>query len=150
VYGRLSFYGPGRVIFGDHVRVGMTVTPWTYDRDAVISVGSHSFINGTRFACASAILIGDRAILADARIMDTDFHSLAIDRHRDGAHVRVERVVLGENVWVAAAVGVLPGTTIGDNSVVGFGAVCSGPYPANALILGNPARMIRSLSEAGL
>src|SRR6185436_4288016 len=47
--GRIVIRGPGKVIFGDDVRVGTTVTPWTYDRDAVISIGSGSFINGASF-----------------------------------------------------------------------------------------------------
>jgi acetyltransferase-like isoleucine patch superfamily enzyme len=143
--GRLWLRGPGRVIFGARVRIGDVVTPWTYDADAVISVGDYSFLNGTRFGCAREIRVGARAILADARLLDTDFHSLAIDRHRDDAPVRVAPVILEDNVWVAAGAGILPGTRIGKNSVVGFGAVCIGEYPANVLIAGNPARVVRGL-----
>lgn len=145
VFGRLDIRGPGRVVFGDDVRVEMTVTPWTGSPDAVITVGSGTFLNGTRFGCVRAITIGPRSILADARLMDTDYHSTRIDRHSPDAPVRVSPVTLGENVWIAAQAGILPGTTIGDNSVVGFGAVCSGSYPANVLIAGNPARVVRDL-----
>lgn len=81
VHGSLSVRGPGRVVFGDNVRVEMYVTPWTYAADAVIRIGDDSFINGTRFGCKSAITVGRRAILADASIMDTDFHSVHADRH---------------------------------------------------------------------
>jgi acetyltransferase-like isoleucine patch superfamily enzyme len=42
---------------------------------------------------------------------------------------------------------VLQGTTIGDNSVVGFGAVCAGDYPANALIGSPRATVVRQLKE---
>jgi len=146
--GRLVIRGPGRVIFGDNVRVGMTVTPWTYARDSVISVGSDSFINGTNFGCQREIRVGARAILGQASIMDTDFHSVEIDRHRPDARVRVAPVVLEDNVWVGAQVGILPGTRIGQNSVVGFGAVCAGVFPANAVIVGNPARLIKTLTLA--
>jgi len=145
--GRLVIRGPGQVVFGDNVRVGMTVTPWTYTSDSLISVGNDSFINGTSFGCHREIRVGERAILGQARIMDTDFHSVEIDRHRPDAPVRVAPVVLEDNVWVAAQVGILPGTRIGQNSVVGFGAVCAGVFPANVIIAGNPAKVTRTLGR---
>jgi len=147
VDGRLILRGPGVVILGDNVRIGMTVTPWTYTRDAVISIGHGSFVNGTSFACCREIRIGDRAILGRSSIMDTDFHSVQPDRHSPEAPIRVAPVILDDNVWVAAQAGILPGTRIGQNSVVGFGAVCAGVFPANVVIAGNPARVVKSLSE---
>ena len=147
ISGRLIIRGPGTVVFGDNVRVGMTVTPWTYAADAVITIGSDSFINGTSFGCQREIRVGARAILGRASIMDTDFHSVGVDRHRPDAPVRVAPVILGDNVWVAAQAGLLPGTRIGENSVVGFGAICAGVFPDNAVIAGNPAKVIKRLTE---
>jgi maltose O-acetyltransferase len=51
-------------------------------------------------------------------------------------------------VWIGAHAGILPGTRIGKNSVVGFGAVCSGEFPANVIIAGNPARVLRAIPGA--
>lgn len=147
VYGHLSIRGPGRVRFGDNVVVDRTVTPWTYHPDAVIEVGDGTFLNGTQFGCARSIVVGPRSIVARASIMDTNFHSTAINRHDPDAPVKVAPVRIGANVWIAAQAGILPGTTIGDNSVVGFGAVCSGDYPANALIATSPATVVRQLEE---
>lgn len=48
---------------------------------------------------------------------------------------------------IAAAAGILPGTEIGANSVVGFGAVCAGRYPASVVIAGNPARVVRAVDS---
>jgi acetyltransferase-like isoleucine patch superfamily enzyme len=143
VGGRLVVRGPGRVVFGDNVTVERVVTPWTYARDAVIEVGSNSYLNGTSFGCAESIRIGARAILSDVSISDSDFHSLHINRHDPAAPIRVRPVVLGENVWVGARAGVLPGTTIGDNSVVGFGAVCRGRLAGDMIYVGNPAVPVR-------
>lgn len=147
ISGRLVIRGPGRVVFGDDVLIDGLVTPWTYSEDAVISVGSGSYVNGTRFGCQQEIRIGDGAILGDARIMDTDFHSTLPNRHDPDAPIRVAPIHIAENVWVAAAVGILPGTTIGRNSVVGFGAVCAGNYPADSIIAGNPAAVVRSIDR---
>lgn len=147
VYGHLSIKGPGCVRFGSDIVVDMTVTPWTYRADAVIEVGDGTFLNGTQFGCARSIVVGPRSILARASLMDTNFHSISINRHDAEAPVKVAPVRLGSNVWVAAQVGILPGTTIGDNSVVGFGAVCSGDYPANVLIAASPATVVRQLAD---
>jgi acetyltransferase-like isoleucine patch superfamily enzyme len=143
VTGRLVLKGPGRVVFGDNVTVDRVVTPWTYSADALIEVGSHCYLNGTRFGCQQLIRVGDYAILGDASISDTDFHSVRSDRHSPEAPIRVRPVVIGDNVWVATAVGILPGTTIGANSVVGYGAVCTGQYAADSVIVGNPARVVK-------
>lgn len=137
------------MVFGDNVLIDGVVTPWTYSSDAVISVGSDSYVNGTRFGCQREIRIGERAILGDARILDTDFHSTYRNRHDPEAPIRVAPVRIEENVWIAAAVGILPGTTIGRNSVVGFGAVCAGAYPADVIIAGNPAVVIRPIPSDG-
>lgn len=145
VSGRLIIRGPGRVVFGDDVLIDGTVTPWTYSEDAVISIGSGSYVNGTRFGCRREIRIGEGAILGDARVMDTDFHSIARNRHDPSAPIRVAPVRIADNVWIGAAVGILPGTTIGANSVVGFGAVCAGSYPSDVIIAGNPAVVIRPI-----
>jgi acetyltransferase-like isoleucine patch superfamily enzyme len=149
VYGSLKVRGPGRVVFGNNVTVEMLVTPYTHAPDALIEIGDDAYLNGTRFGCRELIQVGPRAILADARILDTDFHPLDPERRHDpDGPVRSAPIILEENVWIGAAAGLLPGTRIGRNSVVGFGAVCSGEYPANAIIAGNPARVTRELPES--
>jgi len=149
VSGRLIVRGPGQVKFGDNVRVGMTVTPWTHASDAMIEVGDDTYLNGTRFGCARSIRIGRGCILADASIMDTDFHSTRADRHDPAAPVRVAPVTLEDNVWVAASAGILAGTTIGENSVVGYGAVVRGTFPADVIIAGNPAKVEKPIPSSG-
>lgn len=148
VYGSLTVRGPGTVRFGHDISVGMHVTPFTHAPDAVIEVGDHCFLNGVRFGCAERISVGAYCILAESRIMDTNFHATRADRWSADAPIRVKPIVLARNVWVAAQAGLLPGTEIGENSVVGFGAVCSGRYPADSLISGNPAVVVRAIDGA--
>jgi maltose O-acetyltransferase len=52
---------------------------------------------------------------------------------------------VGANVWIAASVVVGPGVTIGDNSTVGAGSVVLEDVPANVVVAGNPARVVRRL-----
>ncbi|MFN8652029.1 MAG: acyltransferase [Gemmatimonadales bacterium] len=149
VFGKLSIRGPGQVIFGDNVGVWETVTPWTYDRDAVITVGDNVMLGGTKFGCKKEITIGKDTIIATASLTDTDFHSIKADRRQPGAAVRVAPIVIAENVWIGQFAGILPGTRIGQNSVVSFGAICMREYPANVVIVGNPAKVAMPLPGSG-
>ena len=151
VFGRLSIRGPGRVHLGGNVVIHGRVTPWTYSADAIISIGDNTQLDGVRFGCAERIEIGRYCMFAECRILDTDFHSARADRHSPDAPVRTAAVVLADNVWVAAESGLLPGTRIGANSVVSFGSVCMREYPADVVIMGNPARVASPLpSKSGV
>lgn len=149
IFGSLSVRGPGEVVFGDNVAIWGRVNAWTYDRDARILVEDRVMMSGTRFGCAREIRVGRESILADASIRDTDFHSTRADRRSPDAPIRVAPVEIGVNVWVAAGAVLLPGTVIGENSVVGAAAVCMRSFPANKVILGNPAKVAMPIPSAG-
>ncbi len=147
VNGKLIIKGPGKVFFGDDVSCAGTVTPFTHSFNAKIIVKDDVFLNGTRFGAAELITIGSKCILADCRIMDTDFHSLKRDRHAKDATVETAAVNIGTNVWVGANAAVLKGVTIGDNSVIGFGSVVVKDLEANIIAGGNPARYIKKIPK---
>lgn len=148
VYGEVEVRGPGRVILGDNVRTRMRVTLFTHDADATIRVGDRAFLNGTAIGCAREVTVGADAILARAHLLDTDFHSTRADRHSAEAPVVTRPVRIGTNVWVADQAAILAGTEVGDDSVVGYGAICRGAFPARAIIAGNPARVVRDVEPA--
>ncbi|HZS10870.1 MAG TPA: hypothetical protein VFA38_01380, partial [Nitrospirales bacterium] len=81
VRGPFDVQGPGLVIFGDDCTVIGSrlcpVTPFTHSASAVLVFGNRVVLNGTRFGCQQRIDVGEGSLLADARIMDTDFHDLA-------------------------------------------------------------------------
>ncbi len=146
--GTLRFSGNGRVIFGDDVIVDAICTPFTHRSNAVIQIGSRCFLNGTRFGCSSSIAVGNDCILADARIMDTDFHALHKNRNLQGAIAAEKPIFIGNNVWVSAGVAILKGVTIGDDSVIGYGAVLTKNVPHGRIFGGNPAQDIAPIPEA--
>ena len=56
-------------------------------------------------------------------------------------------ICVGRNVWIGSGVQIMPGITIGDNSVVGAGSVVTKDIPANVVAVGNPCRVLRAINE---
>jgi maltose O-acetyltransferase len=74
----------------------------------------------------------------------TATHPLDPDQRRDKWEA-AEPITLENNVWLGGGVVVCPGVTIGENTVVGAGAVVTKDLPANAVAVGSPARVIKEL-----
>lgn len=53
-------------------------------------------------------------------------------------------IVIGENVWIGENVCILPDVTIGDNCIIGAGSIVTKSIPCNSIVVGNPARVIKS------
>ena len=144
----ISIKGPGIVIIGDDVFIDGSmhaVTPWTYAREAKIIIGNRVFLNGTRFGCSEKISIGDDSIIADCRIMDTDFHSLHPKHRNESQYVQKAPVMIGKNVWIAMDAVVLKGVTIGDNSTIAARSVVYNDIPELSVYGGNPAVFIKKV-----
>lgn len=143
--GWITIKGPGKVILGDNVRIGGHTTPWTFTKKAVIEIGNNVFLNGTRFACADHISVGDESLLADCRVMDTNFHS-EDPNYRHGFFDTPKPIIIGNNAWITIQTVVLKGTTIGENTILSPNSVVSGAtLLPNKIYMGNPARAVKSL-----
>jgi acetyltransferase-like isoleucine patch superfamily enzyme len=149
VKGPLDIRGPGTVIFGDHCSVYSTrlrpTTPYTHSKDAVIRFGNRVLLTRTRLGCQNRIEVGDDAGLAECWIIDTDFHAVQQSgdegpRYNTGG--RSKPIVIGPNAWVGQAAMVLKGVQIGANAIVGAAAVVAHNVPADAVVFGNPARVV--------
>lgn len=112
-----------------------------------IAIGDCVLISpGCRISASDEITIGDGTMLANGvYITDSDWH---------GIYDRIKRplpptpVHIGRNVWLGDHSTILKGVTIGDNSIVGAGAVVTRDIPANVIVAGNPARVVRELDPA--
>jgi acetyltransferase-like isoleucine patch superfamily enzyme len=93
-----------------------------------------------------SIRIGPDCLIAEmVSIRDSDHVFAAVDRpYRDQGHASAP-VVLGKNVWLGSKVVVARGVQIGDNAVIGAGAVVTKDVPSNCLAVGVPARVVRML-----
>jgi acetyltransferase-like isoleucine patch superfamily enzyme len=92
---------------------------------------------------ATAVTIGDGCMLAqNACITDSDWHDL-YDRSLPVGNTQA--VQIGHNVWVGDSSIINKGVTIGDNAIIGAGAIVLKDVPANAIVGGNPAAVIKYL-----
>jgi acetyltransferase-like isoleucine patch superfamily enzyme len=147
---RLRIKGPGRVEIHDRANLyAFRGSTWLETRrpDALIRIGANARLNGPMIQADTLIDIGSDCILGQAHLIDTDMHSLSPDRRTNPeAVVRTAPIVLERNVWVARGAVILPGVTVGENSVIGYGAIVTHDIPASVLAAGNPAAVIRTLS----
>ena len=117
------------------------------NKDSKISIGKDCQIcnHFTAVSEGPGIEIGDKVLVGMAvTVMDSDFHDISPEM-RIGGTPKTGKVVIADNVWIGDRVTILKGTTIGKNSVVAAGAVVSGEFPANVVIGGVPAKVIREI-----
>ncbi len=152
VYGPLVVSGPGRVKLGSNcLIISNAIKPVcirTLSREAVVTLGDSSGLNGTSIQAVDHVEIGDLSNIADAYITDTSSHSLARGRRTESVdEVRSRPVVIGKNVWVSVQTVILDGVTIGDDSVVGACTLVKENVPEGVFVAGNPMKVIKSVDS---
>ena len=97
---------------------------------------------GVRISSASQISIGDNCMVAGgAYLTDSDWH----DVYNRIAFGKTDPIDIANNVWIGDRAVICKGVSIGENSVVGAGAVVVNSIPANCIAAGNPARAVKHL-----
>ena len=92
------------------------------------------------------IYVGNRVIFGPNVTVATANHPFEAELRRKGLQYNKD-VYIGENAWIAAGVMIVPGVHIGRNTVIGAGSVVTKDIPDNVLAVGNPCRVIRTLSD---
>lgn len=92
------------------------------------------------------IYVGDYTMLGPNVVIATAGHPI-LPELREQAYQYNMPVRIGKNCWLGAGVIVLPGVSIGDNTVVGAGSVVTKDLPANVVAVGNPCRVLREIGE---
>ena len=117
--------------------------PFYTDFGKNITVGDRVFINaGCKFQDQGGIFIGDGALIGHGVVLATLNHDLDPEK-RQQLHPAPIRI--GKRVWIGANATVLPGVTVGDDSVVAAGAVVNRDVPAKTVVGGVPAKVIKKL-----
>lgn len=119
--------------------------------DSIISIGSQVGMSGTVVCAKESITIGDRVqIGSGAVICDTDFHSLDYRVRAssdDALNARSSPVRIGDDCFIGARAIIMKGVTIGDRSIVGAGSIVVRNIPADVVVAGNPARVVKQLKH---
>ena len=135
--GLLAEIGPGAIVR----------TPFYCDYGDGIRIGARAFLN---FNCTlldgAPITIGDECLLASGVQLITATHPVDPVPRR-AAIEQALPITLADGVWLGAGAIVCPGVTIGENTVVGAGAVVTRDLPAGVVAYGNPARVAREVGE---
>lgn len=117
--------------------------------NAVILIGSNTGISGGTICAANRVEIGNDCLIgANVTIADTDFHAInAIGRRHNNnpLDIGVKPIIIEDNVFIGTGVIILKGVRVGENSVIGAGSVVTTDVPANSIVAGNPAKLLRQL-----
>ncbi len=92
------------------------------------------------------IYVGDYTMFAPNVVLATAAHPI-LPELREKQYQYNMPIHIGRNCWLGAGAIVLPGVTIGDNTVIGAGSVVTKDIPANCVAYGNPCRVVRPISE---
>ena len=124
---------------------------------ARIRIGNSVGISGATIYARKEITIGDNtAIGGNVKILDNDFHPIDAEKRvklladangGDSDMVESRPIHIGKNCFIGCNSIILKGSVLGDNCVVGAGAVVAGKFADNCVVAGNPARVIKMLGE---
>lgn len=92
------------------------------------------------------IYVGDYTMLGPNVVLASAGHPIQPELRKQGYQYNMP-VHVGKNCWLGAGVIVLPGVTIGDNTVIGAGSVVTKDIPDNVIAVGNPCRVLREINE---
>lgn len=121
--------------------------PFRCDYGYNIEIGDNFFANYNFVVLdVGKVKIGDNVQIAPNVSLYTAGHPLHPDSRNSGYEYGID-ITIGNNVWLGGNVCVMPGVTIGDNAVIGAGAVVTKDIPANAVAVGNPAKVVKMITE---
>jgi acetyltransferase-like isoleucine patch superfamily enzyme len=124
----------------------LLIPPFYTESGINIRVGRNVFVNqNCTFYDIGGIEIADDVMIGPNVSIITSGHPIEPSRRRAG--VIAKPIALERNVWIAAGATIIGGVTVGENSVVAAASVVTKDVPANTLVAGNPARIIRSIVE---
>jgi acetyltransferase-like isoleucine patch superfamily enzyme len=152
----IAFIGPRVTIeIGDEARVELGRWSWLGHgtkircHEGVVSIGAKTVLGQEcTISAYQHVSIGRECVIADrVMLIDFDHGVVEVDRpvRLQGIYKRDVRV--GNNVWIGYGACILRGVTVGDNAIIGTSAVVTRDVPANAVVAGVPARVIRMREE---
>src|SRR4030081_2478828 len=158
IFRHLRSKNPGAVVIGNHVSLYAGCS-FSVGEKGSCTIGDFTLLNGALIMAEDKIKIGSHCLVSwNVGIADSDFHPLEpaqrlIDAQALAPYfkdrpprpkLKTAPVKIGDNVWIGMNAVILKGVTIGDNSVVEAGAVVTKSIPANTIVAGNPAVVVKT------
>lgn len=135
-------------LFGSIGQNVVIESPFYCDYGFNIDVGENSFINVNCVILDGArVTIGRNVFIAPNVGIYTAGHPLDVERRNKGLEYALP-ITIEDDVWIGAGVHIMPGVTIGSGSVIGGGAIVIKDIPPMSLAVGNPARVVRQITDA--
>jgi acetyltransferase-like isoleucine patch superfamily enzyme len=127
---------------GGSLRTGI----WVEKRGQLVIEDGAGISNST-IVCTNAVRIGTNSFVGgDCKIYDTDFHPIDFTERINNVEAKSKAVDIGKGVFIGGHCIILKGAKIGDEAVIGAGAVVTGEIPSAEIWAGNPAKFIRGIS----
>ena len=121
--------------------------PFRCDYGCNIHIGNNFFANFNLTILDEApVTFGDNVFIGPNVSIYTACHPLDAEA-RNTCVEWAEPVTIGNSVWIGGSATILPGVTIGDNCVIGAGSVVTKDVPANTVVAGNPAKVIKNIKS---
>ncbi len=119
----------------------------TLRKTAELNIGQNCGFSSTVIAAMDSITIGQNVLCgANVTITDTDWHSIDLNKRKDGESGKCAPIIIENNVWLGLGVTVLKGVTIGEGAVVGAGSIVNQSLPKGWIACGQPARPIKLIT----
>ena len=133
-------------IFGKCGKDVWFVPPLNVNVGVYSSVGEGTYANmNLTIIDDCAVNIGKRCLFGPNVTLCTTGHPIAPDHRGDGMYSFP--ITICDNVWIGANTVVMPGVTIGENSVIGAGSIVTRDIPANVVAFGSPCKVFREINE---
>lgn len=131
-------------IIGTEIDSSTTIFPPFYTNfGRSIRLGKNVFINhACSFLDIGGITIEDDVQIGPRVNLTSENHPLDPDERKT---LLLKPIVIKRNAWVGAGATILPGVTVGENAVVAAGAVVSRDVPANTIVAGIPAKVVKTI-----
>jgi acetyltransferase-like isoleucine patch superfamily enzyme len=148
----LVFFGRGLELeIGEKGRVDFGRFVWIGDKTKIrchegrVEIGDKTVMGQEcTISAYQHVRIGQQCVIADrAMFIDFDHGVVEVDRPIRQQGIYKRDVIVGSNVWIGYGACVLRGVSVGDNAIVGTNSVVTKDVPANAVVAGIPARVIR-------
>lgn len=118
------------------------ISPKFYCYSENLKIGEHVSLNDTIVGNIGMVSIGENTSFSYNNLIIASTHSYA----EFNSEIYAIPVTIGKDVWITANVIIMPGVTIGDNTIIGAGSVVTKDIPSGVFAAGNPCKVIKKIN----